>query len=300
MLGAALALPGVFAAPASAEPPDVNGGYADWGVRESFRNYIENLAPDGEIKLSGGTTRNGDGTFRFPVRGGHADLATGHVDVRLRGSVSFSAHDGVLDITIADPRVVIDAGEATVYAELTSGSEAHPGIGLANLSPGGVEPLISEDAIEWDAVPATFTEEAAEVFGPQYVADPAMDPLSLVAQLGPAPKAPRVRVREQARLAKGRKATVAQMRCATGPCAVVAPKRAKVRVGKQLFNAKVQAPLEIPGGKRAPVTVKVAKRVARKLAGRAGRVRFQVRVRAGAGAQAKQSVNTKLIGRKTR
>ncbi len=302
MLGAAFALSGAFAATALAEPANVSGGYADWGVRESFRAYIEGPG-GGAITTGDGATRNEDGSFRFPVLGGELDPESGFGEVQLDGTVHFTAHGGVLDITVADPRLEITATGSTLYADAKSqpmggGEPIDDHRDLAVLATDDVEPTLGPATVEWSAIPATLTEAGAPVFN--YDAGTEMDPVSLVAELGPSVVAPRIKARAKSRLGKGNKATVARVRCETGPCAIVVPKRAKVRVGKKQFNAKVKAPVEVDPGERAPVTVRVTKRVAKRLAGKQGRVRFQVRVSAGPGAQAKQAVNTKLIGRKAR
>lgn len=79
-------------------------GTLTWGVKQSFRNYIVNVAPGvfgGEITLSDGVSQVGganDGVFIWP--GGEGTVADdGTVVVQYAGTVNFYKHDGALDVT---------------------------------------------------------------------------------------------------------------------------------------------------------------------------------------------------------
>jgi len=75
-----------------------------WGVKTSFRNYVE--AAGGSIALSNGATRAEDGTFIFTAApGGDLSIAsdgsaTGAM--RFQGSVAFNAHGGMLKSTLRE------------------------------------------------------------------------------------------------------------------------------------------------------------------------------------------------------
>ena len=75
-----------------------------WGVKESFRNYVE--AAEGTITLSDGATRADNGAFIFPAQAGgnltiNADgSASGSMS--FQGTVTFEAHGGMLKSTLAE------------------------------------------------------------------------------------------------------------------------------------------------------------------------------------------------------
>lgn len=75
-----------------------------WGVKASFRNYVE--AAGGSVELSDGATRADDGCFVFnAVPGGDLTIApdgsaTGAM--RFAGTVTFDAHGGMLKATLTD------------------------------------------------------------------------------------------------------------------------------------------------------------------------------------------------------
>jgi hypothetical protein len=73
-----------------------------WGIRESFRDYIRGVE-DGAQSVSGAATQDEAGVVSFPAVEG--DYTEGSVVARFTGAVSFRAHGGVLGLTIADPWV---------------------------------------------------------------------------------------------------------------------------------------------------------------------------------------------------
>lgn len=298
LAAASVALGGAFAVTASAETVEVKGGWAVWGVKESFRTYIGGA---GEITLSGGATENEDGTYRFPIASGTLDTETGLGEVQATGSVNFFAHGGALNITVANPRVVLAPTGAKLYADAQSvpmggGDPINDNRDLVNLDVEAVDPEFGPTTIEWSSIPATLAENGVPVFG-RYPAETTMDPVSVVAGFG---ETPGLKVVGQARLGKRAKAAVAKVRCKTGPCEVAAQKRTKIRVGKRQFKAKVKAPDRVGDGKRAQIVVQVTKRVAKKLAGRKGTVKFDLWVGAGPGAEVDTTVKTTLVGARAR
>ena len=74
-----------------------------WGVKESFRQYVE--AAGGSITISDGATRNADGSFLFnaETEGDLAIASDGTVSgsQAFEGTVSFEAHGGMLKSTLS-------------------------------------------------------------------------------------------------------------------------------------------------------------------------------------------------------
>lgn len=168
--------------PAGAQDPPapvaITSGSLDWGLRASFRTYVGNAG----ITLADGATRNADGTFRFPVQSGTFAAADNTTDVRLRGSVHFSAHDGALDLTVANPRIVLARGGSKLIADVTSkplsgGAPAvYDDVELAELAIAGVTPTGSTT---WSAIPAALTVAGAPAFAGFYAPGTELDPITL-------------------------------------------------------------------------------------------------------------------------
>lgn len=86
-----------------------------WGVKQSFRGYVEGAG--GAITVDGGAERTSDGGFSFPVDEAALSLnAEGQLEGRasFRGEVSFKAHGGMLNVFLAEPILEISGGEARI------------------------------------------------------------------------------------------------------------------------------------------------------------------------------------------
>ena len=104
---------------AQAAPLPVTGGHADWGFKESFRNYIQTIA-QGTITVSGSASQNGNGTIRFPAgQGGSYDGGTKTGSVSFVGSVRFLGYQGALDLTFSNPRVQLNGTTGTLILDIT-------------------------------------------------------------------------------------------------------------------------------------------------------------------------------------
>lgn len=137
------------AANAAAATKTVEGGELDWGVKASFRAYIEHAAEGGRIELAGGAAKATDGTYRFPVASGSYDEETEVNEVQYAGSVNFFAYGGILDITIADPKLVLEGEEGAIFADVISGSENLEDVKLVELDATGVTPVAGTETLSW-------------------------------------------------------------------------------------------------------------------------------------------------------
>jgi hypothetical protein len=200
LASALLALAGSSAVRAddAASPVQITHGSLDWGVKASFRRYIGAAG----ITVSGGVTRPADATTEFPVPGftwplqsGTFDPATQSTELQFGGTVHFSAHDGALDMTISEPRLVLTGAESTLYADVRSrpldGSPVKDygvvPIGALDLS--GREPDVDATTTTWSGLPTYLGAEGAAAFAGEYPINTQMDPVSAT-YTGPGGKAP--------------------------------------------------------------------------------------------------------------
>ena len=91
----------------------------EWGLKQSFRAYVE--AAGGSIETGEGAERTADGSFTFAAASGGGGLTIGADGKpqgvgRFVGEVRCQAHGGMLKVTLADPGVEIgpDGGAITV------------------------------------------------------------------------------------------------------------------------------------------------------------------------------------------
>jgi Htaa len=191
-LTAALALP----AAATAAPPTIplTSGTADWGVKQSFRNYIVGPIAKGEITTADGATRNADGTFRFPFLAGTYDAGTHALDASFDGTVRFTGHDSgagpVLDLTISDPEIETAGNAGVLIADMRSRQmasgqyEDYPDAEVATLDLSGATRTPGAETMTITGIAATLTEEGAQAFGGFYSAGTELDPVNLTVGWG--------------------------------------------------------------------------------------------------------------------
>ena len=152
----------------------------DWGFKESFRAYLDGVADGGWTVLDGATYETP--LFGFTGAGGY-DATSGDADLAFTGSVRFTGHGGVLDTTIANPRVVIDGDRAVLLLDITGTTQAgepvsQPGVEFAELDLAAAEQLGGGDLIALSGIPATLTPAGSAAFG-TYGAGEALDPIDL-------------------------------------------------------------------------------------------------------------------------
>jgi len=171
----------LFASPAQAAV--VTGGNVDWGVKQSFRNYVTSPIAMGTIATSQGGTTNPDGSYRFPITGGEAASAD-RPSVGTVGKVKFSGHAGALDFTIFNVRVVLDgtASGPCLIADadtkkLNGGgtTESYRDVRFAKLDTTGITPTAGTT---WTNVPATLTAEGSPAFAGFYDPGEELDPVT--------------------------------------------------------------------------------------------------------------------------
>lgn len=202
-----LAAAGILAAPKAGaqEPPappvQITDGALVWGFKASWRDYINAGNTPGLTTMSGGATVDAAGILTFPVAGGTYDPATGSTAVDFDGQVHYQKYtpaegtfppdyDGpediyLLDVTMANPRVMIGADQQVLTMEIVSRNLTtwdlvdYGRVALANLDVSDTVPEVADGITTWDGVQANITEVAAnDVFFRQYRPGNALDPVS--------------------------------------------------------------------------------------------------------------------------
>ena len=163
----------------SGTPTASDDGVLDWGLKESFRAYVEGPIADGEITMIAPATRSADGTFRFPDGIGEVDPEAGTATVQLAGGVSFYGHEGSLDLTIDDVRLEIAGGAGAIVVDMRSGAETYPDLEIVTLDLGGQQLDPDPDGVVSLAdVATTLTAAGSGALGEFYPPGTAMDPFT--------------------------------------------------------------------------------------------------------------------------
>ncbi|WP_049354470.1 HtaA domain-containing protein [Rothia mucilaginosa] len=153
-----------------------------WGVRDSFRNYVRGGIANGNWELNG-TSYSSDA---FNWSNGTGTFKDGKGSISFSGSVRFTGHHGILDTTIANPRLEINGNSGTLYATMNSndpsGKATNYGeVALLKVDLSGLQS--SADAVSVNGAATTLTAEGAKAFAGFYDAGKDMAPLSFSAAI---------------------------------------------------------------------------------------------------------------------
>ncbi|MGC3992718.1 MAG: HtaA domain-containing protein [Propionicimonas sp.] len=155
-------------------------GSLTWGVKSSFRSYITGPIAHGSISVARGAKAVGGG-YRFGQSATSADPPDAAGTTTYRGTVRFTGHDGVLDLSFTDPAITVtSSGSARLSASVTG----HGRVVLANLSLSSGSRGTASGSVTYTGVDATLTAAGAKVFSYHgsafYPAGTALDPVTFV------------------------------------------------------------------------------------------------------------------------
>ncbi|MDX2377500.1 HtaA domain-containing protein [Microbacterium sp. LRZ72] len=153
----------------------VSGASLEWGVKESFRSYIDGSIANGSFSIAWG---GGSGAYSTETDRGRVGYG---------GAATFTGHDGALDLTISAPRIQVNGSQASLIADVSSknldgSTYSRSGIVFATLALPA--PTTSSGVLSWSGASATLTAAGAEAFGGFYEAGTALDPVSFAFPLG--------------------------------------------------------------------------------------------------------------------
>ena len=157
-----------------------------WGFKESFRAYISGTIANGEWTVSDGATYE---TPHFGFSGGSGTYGEAERVVSFAGAIRFTGHGGILDTTVANPRLDLGggSGSGTLYLDVSGTTqEGEPvdesAVPFARLV---FDDGVAEgDVLRFEDVAATLTDEGAATFG-TYEAGETLDPLTVELELNP-------------------------------------------------------------------------------------------------------------------
>nr|WP_236778822.1 HtaA domain-containing protein [Agromyces seonyuensis] len=159
----------------------IPSGSLTWGVSASFRSYVTGSIAQGAVSVSGGATQSG-GVFQFGQSASTFTGSTGSADYF--GSVRFTGHSGVLDLTFANPTLRVDSPTVGTLQVTVNGSR----VNLATVNLAAASKSTAKGATTFANAPVTLNGEGAAAFDGFYAAGRALDPLTVV--IGSAGAAP--------------------------------------------------------------------------------------------------------------
>lgn len=268
----------LLAGAAEAGAATVTGGNMDWGIKTSFRSYV-NGPGAGSITPSDGATANADGSFDYrPGSGSYTPGAASAVDATFGGQVFFTAHDGILKFTLANPRVSLAGDSGVLYADVVSskpsgpdaGKEtSYPNVDFATLDLTGISPVDDGSKLSVAGISATLTANGAPAFAGFYPPGTALDPISFELSYGPGEL---IAGKKKVKVGRsGAKVKLAKVDCQSTSCKVEAPKTitAKIKGGEangEKLKLKLKVPKKLSAGDDGQVVAKLKRGAAKMLA----------------------------------
>lgn len=157
------------------DQPPVRVKTLSWGVKQSFRGYVE--ATGGTIEVVGGAERAADGGFTFaPAPGDGLRLdAAGQPEGRggFLGEVRFEAHGGMLSVRIVDPAVEIGAAGAALTV-----ADAGAPAGRLEIARLDLAAMMAGDHGEI-VIPTALSMDGSWLLGDHYPPNTQLDPVRL-------------------------------------------------------------------------------------------------------------------------
>ncbi|MHA7134775.1 HtaA domain-containing protein [Oerskovia turbata] len=165
--------------------PTLQRGSLQWGVKESFRSYITGSIAKGGVVASGGASIKGE-SFDFQQVGGSWQPGSLLGSAEYGGTVTFSGHDGLLNLTLTRPTVEItSAGRGVLVVDVRSANldgttfDAQR-VPFADLALGNGDILQGDGSIAYVNVATTLTAAGSQAFSGFYPAGTALDPVFFV------------------------------------------------------------------------------------------------------------------------
>ena len=146
-----------------------------WGLKESFRNYVE--ATGGVIATEQGAERSADGSIAFTPKAGEELRLDGRGKPQGQGSFSgsmkFQSHGGMLSIHLADPTIEVSDTGASLTVAVEGGSHR---LEIARLDLSAISQGEANDML----IPAALSMDAYQLLDSQYPPGTVLDPVRLI------------------------------------------------------------------------------------------------------------------------
>ncbi|MGW5862537.1 HtaA domain-containing protein [Streptomyces sp. NPDC055239] len=159
---------------------EVHDGTLAWGVKKSFRRYID--SGDGAT-LSGGAEKNDNG-YDFPYAKGDVDSDAKKLTASFGGAVRFQYKAHGLDMKFSDIKVAANGTKGTLTVDVTTPKGKNNDVKFATLDLSKASYAAKDDVVVLDKVPAVFTAAGAKQFESEdapsgYKAGEAIDPVTV-------------------------------------------------------------------------------------------------------------------------
>jgi hypothetical protein len=161
----------------------VSDAQLTWGFKEAFRVYVSGSIAKGEWQALDGATYS---TPNFAFNDGVGSVApTGaEGEIVFAGGMRFTGHGGILDTTVANPRLVfIDSSTATLVLDVTGTTQQGDvvdqlGVEFLELDLAAAQRTVEGTMVTLAGITAVLTVAGSDAFG-TYESGESFDPLTV-------------------------------------------------------------------------------------------------------------------------
>ncbi|MFD9417722.1 HtaA domain-containing protein [Streptomyces goshikiensis] len=148
-------------APPADGPQPVLSGKLTWGIKESFRKYVQGAG--GTVTPAGGAAASGT-TFSFPAGKGELDVKKRKLSAAFEGNLRFQYAAHGIDITFGNIKVNADGAKGTLVLDVKNASGTKTAVPFATLDLSKAEYKTKGGLLALGGVPTALTAEGAAAF----------------------------------------------------------------------------------------------------------------------------------------
>lgn len=147
--------------PATGGPQKILGGKLAWGVKESFRKYIQNGG--GTVTPAGGAVANGD-SFAFGGGKGTLDTKARKLNATFAGNLRFKYAGHGIDMTFSNVRINAVGAKGTLVLDVKTAAGVKANIPFATLDLSKADYKTKNGVLTLNAVRTALTAEGSAAF----------------------------------------------------------------------------------------------------------------------------------------
>ncbi|MFE4259931.1 HtaA domain-containing protein [Streptomyces sp. NPDC056883] len=147
--------------PATGGPQQILDGKLAWGVKESFRQYVQRAG--GTVTPTDGAVANGD-SFAFAGGKGTLDTKTRKLNATFAGNLRFQYAAHGIDMTFGNIRITAEGAKGTLVLDVKTAAGVKADIPFATLDLSKAEYKTKNGVLTLNAVRTALTAEGAAAF----------------------------------------------------------------------------------------------------------------------------------------
>lgn len=147
--------------PATGGPQKILGGKLAWGVKESFRTYVQSAG--GTVTPAAGAVASGD-TFAFGGGKGTLDTKARKLNATFAGNLRFKYPAHGIDMTFGNVRINAEGGKGTLVLDVKTAAGVKANIPFATLDLSKAEYKTKNGVLTLNAVRTALTAEGSAAF----------------------------------------------------------------------------------------------------------------------------------------